>query len=245
MKIKKALIILGLILLVVNMIIATQYAITRVGYEYAIVHPSNADIRFIGSDNSTGGRLLRVDGTNSSIVSLKLSFGNWSAGTNKIYSAAFGIVNEEDVPVQIKYINVSSVNYSYMRIWLHGNRQANANRSTTDPTTIEMYNNGTIVNATNTTAWTLAAGNGNTSDMCSNVSNRTAYKILTPWDNTSHVRYSTNNTNAYSVNTFNRTANNASDFVWVQIAIELPTTPDIAGIHSGSIYFHFEADTIS
>ena len=243
MNINNRLLILGILIVVSTMIAATQYAVTQIGYEYHIVHPTESDIRFIGSDNTSGGRVLRVDGSNSSTAFLKLTFGNWSAGSDKTYSAAFGIVNEEDVLLKIKYINVSSPNHTYIRIWLHGNRPVNANSTSSDPTTVEMYNNGTLVNATNTTAWMLAPGDANTSTMCSNVSNRTKYSIDTPWDNTSHVRYSVNNTAAYSVGTFNRTINNASDFVWIQVALNIPNNPDDSGLHSGSIYIHFEADT--
>ena len=234
--------IIGILVVFLNMTIATQYAVTKVGYEYSIVHPSEANIRFIGSDNTTGGRVLRVDGPNGTSA-LKITLGNWSAGTNKIYSAAFGIVNEEQVPVKIMYINVSSANYTYMRIWLHGDRDVNANNTNNDPTTVFMFDNNTVVNATNITAWTLAPGDGDTSNMCSNVSNRTLYSSNTTWDNTSHVRYSYNDSIGYSVGTFNRTASNASDFVWVQIAIDIPSAVDAAGAHTGTIWIHFEADT--
>ena len=132
-----------------------------------------------------------------------------------MYSAAFGIVNEEDVPVSITYINVSSQNYTYLQIWLHGDRSANANSTINDPTSVLMYDNGTIVNTTNTTAWTLAPGDNDPSDMCSNVG------------------------------MMGRTALNASDFVWIQIGIDIPNAVDDNGAHTGTIWIHFEADTIS
>jgi len=244
MKINRRLLLIASLLLILNMIVATQYAVTKIGYEYYIVHPSNADIRYIGSDNTTGGRVLRISGENTT-GSLKLVFGNWSAGTNKIYSAAFGIVNEENVPVSIKYINVSSENYTYMKIWLHGDRDSNANSTGYDPTSVLMYNNGTLVNASNTTAWILAPGNGNSSDMCYNVSNRVAYSTNTSWDNVSHVRFSVNNTGGYGVGTFGRTQYNASDFVWVQIALDIPNYVNTTGLHTGTIWIHFEAETAS
>jgi len=186
MKTNRRLLLIGVLIVVINMAIATQYAVTKIGYEYSIVHA-----------------------------------------------------------VKIMYINVSAVNYTYMRIWLHGDRGANANSTTFDRTTILMFNNGTIVNATNTTAWTLAPGNGDSRDMCSNVSNRTLYSSNTTWDNTSHVRYSYNDSIGYGVGMFNRTISNASDFVWVQIAIDIPNNVDIAGAHTGTIWIHFEADTTS
>jgi len=241
MKLNKKLMILGVLVLVLNMLIATQYAATKIGYEYNIVHPSDADIRYIGSDNSTGGRVLRVAGANGT-GSLKLTFGNWSAATNKIYSAAFGIVNEEPFAVNIMYINVSSGNDTYLTIWLHGDRDANANNTINDPTTVLVYNNGTVVTA-NTSLWILAPGNNDPKDMCSNVSNRTIYSTNTTWDESRHVRYSLNDSNAYGIGMMNRTVYNASDFVWVQIAIDIPNNVDMKGLHAGTIWVHYEADT--
>jgi len=212
-------ILIGVLLLVVNMVIATQYATTKNGYEYSI-HSSDTNIRFVESDNTFYGRVLRVDRVNGA-YGLKISLGNWSAGTTNIYSAAFGIVNEGDIAVKIMYINVSAVNYTYMRIWLHGDCSANAN---SDRTAVLMFNNGTIVNATNTAAWTLAPGDGDSRDIYNNVSNR-------------------NNSIGYGVGMFNRTISNASDFVWVQVAIDIPSTVDIAGLHAGTIWIYFEADS--
>lgn len=244
MKLDKRLMLIGALFLVLNMAVATQYAVTKIEYGYYIIHPSDSNIRYIGSDNTTGGRVLRVAGPNGTATSLKLVFGNWSPGTNKVYSAAFGIVNEEQIPVSIMYINISSQNYTYLKIWLHGDRDANANSISNDPTTVLIYDNGTIVNASNTAAWTLAPGNDNPNDMCSNVLDRTNYSTNTTWDETQHVRYSVNNSNAYGVGMVGRTATNASDFVWVQIAVDIPSTADSSELHTGTIWIHFEADTI-
>jgi len=235
-------------MVVLTMVIATQYAVTELGYEYTIVHPSNADIRFIGSDNSSDGvRVLRVDGTNGTNATLKLYFGNWSSNTKVIYSSAFGIVNEEKYPLKIMYINVTptifssnstnstnSTNATYLKIWLHGNRTANAESNVTDPSTVFMYDNGTMVNASNTTAWILGAGDKNYSNMCYNVSDRTNSGISTPWDNTSRIRYSESDINAVS---------NVSDFVWVQVAIDIPAIVDSGGPYSGIITIYFESET--
>jgi len=233
MKVNSKLMIIGVILLVLNMVIATQYAVTKVAYEYYIRHPSDADIRFIGSDNSTDGkRMLRIAGDNITNFAIKIYLGNMSCNQTNYFSAAFGIVNEEKYTLNITHINVSSINYSYMKIWLHGDRDANANNTINDPSSVLMWDNNTMVNTSNTTAWTLAPGNSNTSDMCANVSNRPATTINTPWDETAHVRYSLNNTNATS---------GISDFVWVQIGIEIPGTVDILGLHSGTIWIHLES----
>lgn len=237
MNIKKRLFIIGMLLVVTTMVIATQFAVTKLGYEFNIVHPSNANLRFIGSDNSSDAvRLLRVSGPNSSAVSLKLIFGNLSTNQTYIYTAAFGIVSEEKFPVNITWINVTSSNWTYMKIWLHGNRVADASSNVTDPSSVFMFDNGTIVNASNTTAWILAAGNGNPGDMCSNVSDRANNSCNTTWDETAHVRFSENNTNASS---------NVSDYVWVQISIEIHDVIDYRGTHTGTIFINFEADKFS
>ena len=235
MKVNKKLMIIAVLLLVLNMVIATQYAVTKVAYEYYIRHPSDADIRYIGSDNSTDGkRMLRITGDNVTNFAIKIYLGNISNNQTNYFSAAFGIVNEEQYELNITHINISSINYSYMKIWLHGDRDINANSTVTDPSTVLMWDNNTMVNTSNTTAWTLAAGNSNTSDMCANVSNRAATTILTPWDETAHVRYSLNNTNAVS---------GISDFVWIQVGLEIPETVDLLGEHSGTIWIHLEAET--
>lgn len=215
------------------MVIATQYAVTKIGYEFAIVHPCDSSIRFIGSDNSTDNiRVLRVAGNNTTNVRLKLRLGNrYAPNMVRTFSATFGIVNEETYPLNITHINVSSTNHTYMKIWLHGNRTADASNSTLDNSSVFMWNNNTMVNASNTTAWILAAGNNDTSDMCYNVSDPTNCSTNTTWDEIAHVRYSLNNSIAVS---------NVSDFVWVQITMDIPETVERIGTYTGIIWIHLE-----
>ena len=234
MRIDKRLFIIGVMVLVTAMVMATQYSVTKIGYELNIVHPSNSNIRFIGSDNSSDAvRVLRVAGSNSTKVSLILKFGTLSINQTVTYSAAFGIVNEENFALNITHINVTSLNWTYMKIWLHGDRDADASDNTSDPSNVFMFNNGTVVNASNTTAWILAAGNNNPGDMCSKVSDRTNNSCNTTWDQTAHVRFSENNTNATT---------NLSDYVWVQIVIEVHDIVDCIGPHTGTILINFEAE---
>jgi hypothetical protein len=234
MRIDKRLFIIGVMVLVTAMVMATQYSVTKIGYELNIVHPSNSNIRFIGSDNSSDSvRVLRVAGSNTTKVSLILKFGNMSMNQTITYSAAFGIVNEEKFALNITHINVTSLNWTYMKIWLHSNRDADASDNTSDPSSVFMFNNGTVVNASNTTAWILAAGNNNPGDMCSNVSDRTNNSCNTTWDQTAQVRFSENNTNATT---------NVSDYVWVQIVIEVHDVVDCIGPHTGTIFINFEAE---
>lgn len=235
MKVNKKLLILAVIFLITNMVIATQYAVTKIGYTYTIVHPCDASIRYIGSDNSSDGiRVLRVSGSNTSNVQLILRLGEvFSTNMVRTFTAAFGIVNEENYSLNITHINVSSNNFTYMKIWLHGNRTANANSTTTDPSAVYMWNNDTVVNESNTTAWMLAAGNNNASDMCYNVSDRTNCSIDTDWDETAHVRYSRDDNNASS---------NVSDFVWVQVTLDIPETVQAIGTMTGTILIHYGSE---
>ena len=226
MRLDRRLTFIGVMLVILSVTMATQYATTKAGYSYSIVHPSNADIRFIGSDNSTDGRVLRASGTNGTSTTLTLNFGNWSANSNKTYSAAFGIVNEELIAVNITHINVSTTTgFSYLQIWLHENRSVKATEDT--GTVVYIWNNGTKGYTSSSTAWVLAAGNQDASDM----SNGTL-SISTPWDGTKGVRYSVNNTYA---------ENGTSDYVWVQVSVNIPASPDTGGTHDGTIWIHFEA----
>ena len=238
MNVNKKWLILAVFFLVLNMVAATQYAVTRVGYEYYIVHPSNADIRYIGSDNSSDNiRVLRVSNNNSTGVGIKLFLGeDFTLNSIYHYSAAFGIVNENNYAVNITHINVSSFNHTYLKIWLHGDRDANANSTATDNSSVFMWNNNTLVNLSNTTAWTLAAGNENPNDMCYNISDRTNCSINTTWDDTAGVRYCILNDTA---------VNGTSDFIWVQVSIDIPSAADVRGNHFGTIEVHFKANTIN
>ncbi len=234
MKLKRRLLLIGILLVICTLAIATQYASMRVQYEYGIAHPSDADIRYIGSDNSSDGiRVLQIIGTNGTNASVKLHLGNISSNVIKTYTAAFGIVNEEAFPIRLTDINVTSLNTTYLKIWVHGNRTANAN-SSEDPGAVFMYNNGTVMNASNTTAWILSTGDGNSSSMCSNTSDRINNTIPTPWDQISHVRYSMNNSLAVS---------GIADYFWVQITMDVPETYDYIGPHTGTIWLNFESDT--
>ena len=107
-----------------------------------------------------------------------------------------------------------------------------------------MYNNGTVVNGSTTTAWTLARGDGVSSNMCSNVSNRTANSITTDWDTVTGVRFSKSDVDARpaDLSDMDHEINNASDFVWVQVSLNI-TEGASAATNTGSIYIHFEATT--
>ena len=55
MRLDRRLTLIGIMIIVLSVTMATQYATTKVGYSYSIVHPSNADIRF-----NYRGKTLRI-----------------------------------------------------------------------------------------------------------------------------------------------------------------------------------------
>ena len=225
---------------------ATQYATTKVSFQYAIVHPSNADIRFVGSDNSSadGLRVLRVSGDNGSNAKIGLEFGNWSANMNTTYTAAFAIVNEEGFAVNITHVTVTNTSGTsdYMQVWLHGNGSLMAEN---DPTSVFVYNNGSALKTASSVSWQFAKGDGDVSTMYPDISDG-ATMISTGWDESAHVRYTQNlsggNDDAFPVGSNGRTLNNASDFVWVQISINVPAGA-VGGPHAGTIEVHFAASS--
>jgi len=216
---------LGVLLVVLTMTMATQYATTKIGYSYSIVHPSNADIRYIASDNSSDGvRVLRIDGDNSSgSRNVKIVLGNWTENQNKTYTAAFGIVNEESFAVNITHINVSTTDSDYMQIWLHGDRDT---LPSADASSVMIWNKGSTGFSSSSCAWKLGAGNQNPDNM-------DGASITTGWDSTAHVRYSTSDVDAI---------NGTDDYVWVQISIDVPDGA-ASGAYSGTIWVHVEATT--
>ncbi len=220
---RKKLLIVGVAMVAISAVVATQYARAELSYTYNINHPSNGFIRFVGGDNATDGiRVLRADASNTSI---QLDFGELTAGINKTYTAAFAIVNEENFSVNIKDIEVSNISGAdYLQIWLHGDPTAKAGG-------VFMWNGTDIGNEdqtpTDTTAWTLATGNSDPSDM-------DGTNIATGWDTTARVRYTEVTTDATS---------GTDDYVWVQISIDVPSSPDNFNAHTGTITFDFEATT--
>jgi hypothetical protein len=226
MKIDRRLVLIGVMLVVLSMTMATQYATTKVGYSFAIVHPSEADIRFIACDNSSDDnvRVLRVSNNNSGTQYLTIELGDWAPNQRKNYTAAFGIVNEEEFTVNITHVNVSGTNATYLDIWLSGD-------PTTDYTSdgagiIKVVEDGVASYTSSNVVWTLAAGNGNTANM-------DGAGISTPWDSTAHVRYSEDTTAA---------TNETDDYVWVGISLDIPSTGG-AGTPTGTVWIHFKSTT--
>ena len=225
MRIDRRLVLIGVMLIVLSMTMATQYAIIRTSYSYSLVHPSNADIRFIASDNSTDGIfLLRINGTNGTTNSeLTLSFGNISANQNKTYTAAFGIVNEESVAVNITHINVSADGGTdYLQVSFHGDRDTICSL---DASSILVWDKGSTDYTASHTVWKLAAGDNDRTTLDGSTG-------WTKWNNRAGVQYS-----LYDVNAVNGT----DDYVWVQISIVPPDNANTAVWYNGQIWIHTKA----
>lgn len=240
MKIAKRLMLIGVILIVLSMTMATQYVTTKISYRYHIVHPSNADVRFIGSDNSSDDiRILRMTGANTTSSLEVVLGGNYSAGQNKTFTAAFGIVNEELYAINITHINVtvSGTGGDNLQIWLHGNRSFQKESETAAGSAVKVWDKGGSLGLSNgSAAWVLAAGDGNPSTICDNKNqNGAATKVDTPWDPTAHVRFSTNDAN--------NSKSGVADFVWVQISIDIPENADQTLTYIGTIWVFTRAVT--
>jgi hypothetical protein len=220
---RKKLTLVLILAITLSTISATQYVRADVGFSYEIVHPSDADIRYIGSDNAADGlRVLRADSSNSSV---SLEFGKWSGNQTKTYTAAFGIVNEEMFPVLIRDVSVVMHDGAadYMQIWLHAHEDMYAADEAVGDS-VFMWDRGVDPNDD---TWILGAGNQDSSD---------AGFGLTPWDSDSRVRYGSGTSSVGAVQT-------VSDFVWVQIFLVVPGGA-FAGSIAGSIVFDFSTDIL-
>lgn len=234
MRIDRRLVLIGVMVIVLSMTMATQYATTRIGYQFSIVHPSDADIRYIASDNSSddGIRVLRVTTNTSTNQYLTLEFGDWAPGQRKNYTAAFGIVNEENFTVSITHINLSGTNTDDIDIWLHHDRDADYTGDTANEQIKVVDDGAALYNAAHT-VWSLGAGDGDPNTMCADGSTQ----LQTSWDPekyNSHVRASTNDAN--------NSDNSTADFVWVGISLTVPIG-EAFDDSTGAIYVHFRSTT--
>jgi len=230
MRIDRRLMLIGVMLVVLSMTMATQYAVTKVGYSYSIVHPSDADIRFIAYDKAPDNiYLLRVLNNGSTDQDITVPFGNVSASQNKTYTAAFGIVNEEAYAVNITHVNVSmdGTGTDYMQIWFHGSQNITAEN---DASSVFVWNQGLVQGgySASTCVWQLAAGDGDTTTI-----NGAAGSTF--WNEQAHIQYAT--IGDVAVNT-------TDDYVWVQISIHPPLNADSSHTYSGQIWIHTRAATV-
>ena len=243
MRIDRRLTFIGVMLIVLSMTMATQYATTKVNYTFGIVHPSNADIRFVGSDNSSadGKRVLRVLDNSTTTQYVTISLGDWMPNSVKNYTAAFAIVNEEGFAVNITHVNVSGSlsTASYIDIWLHGNRTVQAAAETgaySAQNRVQVVAGGVSRHLASNCAWKLAAGDG----VVGYMNGTGEFGIQTRWEAKAvgggeDVRYNqTTNIDA---------RNGTRDWVWVQISINIPSGATAETTATGQIWFHFTANT--
>jgi hypothetical protein len=218
------------------MTMATQYANTRASYTFTIVHPSNADIRFISADNSSsdGERCLRVSNNGSGTQFVTLSLGDWMPDSSTNYTAAFAIVNEQNQYVNLTYVNISGTNATYLDMWVHGNRSTDA-PSEAGAAAVQIVDNGAALFSASDTVWTLAPGDGDVTTISADYrtsGGQTHLPVI--WDTGANMWY-----NDFSAN---YSSNKSSDFVWVQICLDIDKDAAISGSAStGTIYFHFQA----
>jgi hypothetical protein len=234
-QMRKKLLLVGILAVTLSTISATQYVRADLGFSYEIVHPSDADIRYIGSDNAGDGlRVLRGNdrnGTYGNSNSVELYFGEWAENITKVYTAAFAIVNEEQFAVNITNVKVTmGSGVDYMKIYLHTHGDKDASGQFDGP----YPGNSTLVwNKTDVThtAWTLQAGN----QQSHNAKNSIGGLFTTEEDNTSDVRVA-------SIANQSQIAGDLADFVWVQIVLEIPSNaPQVD--YRGTIEFTFESTT--
>ncbi len=227
MNVRRRFTLLGVLLVVLSVTMATQYATTKISYSFGIVHPSDADIRFIASDNSAADnkRVLRAE-NNATNPTLTIELGDWMPNSEKNYTSALGIVNEEQFAVTISHCTISGTGSTNVSVWVHEDRdvdvstEASANKFC-------LVSDGVSQTSSGDTAWVLAAGDGDSSSM-------NGGGIATDWDSTSQVRYTTDDTNA---------DNSTTDFVWVQISLNIPSNAPLTASATGTIEFHFRAAT--
>ena len=114
-------------------------------------------------------------------------------------------------------------------MWLNGDRDADYTGESASQ--VKVVNNGADVYTATDTAWTLAAGNSNTANMCADADTQ----LLTPWHATGNVMYSYNDAN--------NSVNGTSDFVWVGMSLDIPTdATNQSATGTIAIYFKSGAD---
>ena len=233
MRIDRRLVIIGVILIVLSMTMATQYTVTKVGWSVSVVHPSDADIRFIAYDKAADNiYLLRVLENTSGDQDMTIPFGNISVGQNKTYTAAFGIVNEEEYAVNITHVNVSADSGTdYIQLWFHGAPNLTAEN---DATSVYAWDGAEWNDAgsysASTTIWQLAAGDGDRTT----INGTTTTGNSTYWNEQAHIQYATIGFPA---------VNQTDDYVWVQVSLNIPDTADTTATFNGQIWIHTSADT--
>jgi len=216
MELRKRMLVVLVALVALSTVAATQFATSDIGYEYGIVSASDSNIRFIGHDYGADGTLvLRADSTDGD--GLTLDLGDVARGQKVWYTAAFGIVNEEALGMNITAVSATGTGADYMQIYLHVNANTKAE-----------LDSGTLIwdktSGAQSFTWALAAGDNDATDIDG------ATDIDTPVDDTANVRAMTD-PDADDDAT-------GDDHVWVQVILDIPEAASNAQL-TGTITFSF------
>lgn len=219
MDIRKRLLPILALIVAISTVAATQYATSDVDYSFSIVSGTEANVRFIGHDQGQDDVLvLRADDDNG--ANMRLDLGDFSRDQTSWYTAAFGIVNEEMLNINLTGIDVTGSGANYLYIYLHNNSNTKA----------ELDSGGLLIwdgsSGAESFRWELESGDNDATDMQGQ-----SGMLSTPMDTEAHVRALTDpGDDDNAANT---------DHVWVQIKLIIPAGAS-TGSYSGTITFDFE-----
>lgn len=236
MDIRKKVLLPLVLLVALSTVMATQYGVIRVDYSYQITCRDNY-IHFLARDTDPTSTTKPLIYQSSNDTYYQFDLGKWAQGTNKTYTAAFAIVNEEAYAVNLDKVVVVGTGADYMYIYVHEHAQKTCNSAFTSDSSdqeaaadYKVMWDGSSGSASN--YWVLAGGDQNTSSYSDGTTTLDA-----TWDGTYFVSKfdSTDDTG----NT-KEAVNGTADYVWVEVGLIIPTSASAATM-SGTIYFEFEA----
>ncbi|TET91479.1 MAG: hypothetical protein E3J35_01845 [Methanomassiliicoccales archaeon] len=231
---KKTLI--GLAMLVaISTVLATQYGVIQVSWDYEITTSDNY-VHWLSRDTSptdTSKPLIY----SSDNKTYSISLGKWAQATNKTYTAAFAIVNEEAYSITLDKVVVTGTGKDYMYIYVHEHAQKTCNEAfTADSSKQEASSDYKTMwdgsSGSTTHYWVLVAG-----DQSTNTYSDGTTTLDATWDSTYYgwkfdATDDTGNTK--------EAVNGTADYVWVEVGLIIPSSATAASL-SGTIYFEFEA----
>jgi hypothetical protein len=220
MNIRSKLVAVLLVFVALSTVTAMQYARADVAYNYQVSKITEGDIRYVAHDIAPDNKtVLRAGDENG--TDFKVKFGKWARGEEKIYTAAFAIVNEEAFPITITDLTITGTGAQYIEVILHNNSNTKGALDT-NPLTVWTY--GTAGGSTQTFGFQLDSGDENVSTAVD------TQVTTTPGSRNPGVHWVTGTLNAAG-----------SDTVWVQIRISIPDTATVQA-YTGNIRFGFSAN---
>ena len=247
-KIYKGVLGLLAVLVVLSVINATQFARVGAAYSYTVSN-YGAYVHFLTRDGDPIDSSKPVL-TSSGNTSYSLSLGIWCPGTNKTYTAAFAIVNEEDYAVTLVGVNVEGTGIDYVYIYAHKNANKTctadkivtdvaANRETVAGESALLWN-GSAGKGSGT--WVLAKGDGNTATYDHDGDAAAPYYNAT-WNADNINAWHYDKILDWGYTDSNQPATNGtSDYVWIEICLQIPSTVTSSETaYTGTISFMFES----